>query len=104
MDVASHPIGAHEARLSALEGSVTALKEQVREIELDLSAREERDKGIDRMFTQIMDLLTQISDRVKTLESRPSKLWDAFVFALIAAAAGGSFAIVQNLLSMVPKG
>ena len=91
-----------------LKASVACLEGQVSVIENDLSARAERDKNIDKVLEEIKNMLKsytdemkqafrELSDRIGTIESRPSKMWDAVVFAFAAAIGGGVFALVGNL-------
>jgi len=94
--------------IQSLQTSVSCLEGQVSAIENDLSAREERDKNIDRVLAEIKEMLKTytdemkeafrvLSERIGTIESRPSKMWDAVVFAFAAAIGGGVFALVGNL-------
>jgi len=96
--------------VESLKTSVATLEGQVRAIENDLSAREERDKNIDRILEEIKAMLKsytdemklafkELSDRIGKIEGRPSKIWDAFVFSFAAAVAGGVFAFVSGLFS-----
>ena len=76
---------------------------------MDLSAREERDKNIDRVLKEIKDMIKSYTEEMKAtmlklaaemdeIRSRPSKIWDALIFAIAASAGASVFALVSKML------
>lgn len=105
-----HPVEAHTYQLNDHERRLRDLEEQVQEMQIVLSASEEKTKTIFKVLDEVkallekyttemrkamMDLATAFNTRMDTLEKdvkelqgRPARKWDAMVQGAITAIVG----------------
>lgn len=105
-----HPVEAHTYQLSDHERRLRDLEDQVQEMQIVLSASEEKTKTIFKVLDEVkvllekyttemrkamMDLATAFNTRMDTLEKdvkelqgRPARKWDAMVQGAITAIVG----------------
>ena len=75
-------------------------KERLDKVEDRQGKQEERTQKIETLTVQTAEILKNHDQRLDVLESKPGKLWDRLVFALIGALATG---IAGAIIALIIK-